>query len=45
ARDMRRVIQDKVENVLATALLKGTIKRGDSIEIDSESFEIKSVSP
>ena len=44
ARDMRRVIQDKVENVLATALLRGTMKRGDSVEIDSETFEIKQIS-
>ena len=44
ARDMRRVIQNKVENALATALLRGTIKRGDTIEIDEESFEIKQIS-
>lgn len=44
ARDMRRVIQDKVENALATALLKGMIKRGDAIEIDSETFEVKQFS-
>jgi len=41
ARDMGRVIQDKVENSLATALLKGTVKRGDVIEIDEETFEVK----
>ena len=41
ARAMRRVIQDKVENVLAVALLSGTIKRGDDIEIDPENFTIK----
>ena len=41
ARDMRRVIQDKVENTLAEALLRGTIKRGDAIEIDEKTFEIK----
>ncbi|MCH7828448.1 ATP-dependent Clp protease ATP-binding subunit [Patescibacteria group bacterium] len=45
ARDMRRVIQNKVENALATALLRGTMKRGDSIEIDPTTFTIKPVSP
>jgi len=34
AREMRRVIQDKVEDVLAEALLKNEIKRGMKIEID-----------
>ncbi len=41
AREMRRVIQDKVENVLATALLKGEIVRGYKVEIDPENFELK----
>lgn len=41
ARAMRRVIQDKVENVLAVALLSDTIKRGDDIEIDPATFTIK----
>ncbi|MDP2664147.1 MAG: ATP-dependent Clp protease ATP-binding subunit [bacterium] len=40
AREMRRVIQDKVENVLASALLAGQIKRGDKAEIDSD-FQLK----
>ena len=40
AREMRRVIQDKVENVLATAFLSGKIKRGDKIEIDPLKFEV-----
>ncbi|MDP4007461.1 MAG: ATP-dependent Clp protease ATP-binding subunit [bacterium] len=40
ARDMRRVIQDKVENALATALLRGDMKRGDTVSIDPETFEI-----
>ncbi|MDP2909889.1 MAG: ATP-dependent Clp protease ATP-binding subunit, partial [bacterium] len=34
ARYMRRVIQEKVENVLAEALLSGKIIRGSKIEID-----------
>ena len=45
ARDMRRVIQDKVESALATALLRGTMKRGDIVEIDPTTFAIKSISP
>jgi len=43
ARQMRRVIQDKIENVLASALLSGEIKRGSKIEIDSERFELKTL--
>lgn len=41
AREMRRVIQDKVENVLATALLKGEIIRGFKVEIEPENFQLK----
>lgn len=41
AREMRRVIQEKVENNIAKAILSGTVKEGDKIEIDPESFEIK----
>ncbi len=41
AREMRRVIQDKVENVLASALLAEEVKRGDRVEINPETFEIK----
>jgi len=40
AREMRRVIQDKVENNIAEALISETIKKGDKIEIDSVSFEV-----
>jgi len=40
ARQMRRVLQDKVENILATALLSNFIQRGDSIEINPEDFQI-----
>ena len=43
AREMRRVIQDKVENSLATAFLIGKIKSGDTIEIDPETFQVKVV--
>ncbi|MBI2050133.1 MAG: ATP-dependent Clp protease ATP-binding subunit [Candidatus Staskawiczbacteria bacterium] len=40
AREMRRVIQDKVENSVAQALLSDKIVKGDKVEIDSESFEV-----
>ncbi|MFH1582414.1 MAG: ATP-dependent Clp protease ATP-binding subunit [bacterium] len=41
ARQMRRVIQEKVENVLASALLSGEVKRGDKIEINPNDFSLK----
>jgi len=40
AREMRRVVQDKVENVIAEALISERIKKGDKIEVDPENFEI-----
>jgi ATP-dependent Clp protease ATP-binding subunit ClpA len=40
AREMRRVVQDKVENVVAEALLSEKIKKGDKFEINPESFEL-----
>jgi ATP-dependent Clp protease ATP-binding subunit ClpA len=40
AREMRRVIQDKVENSVAQALLADKIKKGDKIQISAENFEI-----
>jgi len=41
ARQMKRVIQDKIEDVLATAILSGEIKRKDMIEIDANTFQIR----
>ena len=41
AREMRRVIQDKIENILAKALLSEQIKRGDKITIDQNFAIIK----
>jgi ATP-dependent Clp protease ATP-binding subunit ClpC len=41
AREMQRVIQEKVGNVLARAILAEEIKRGNKIEIDPQNFEIK----
>ena len=40
ARQMQRVIQDKVGNLLAEAILKEEIKRGDRIGIDPENFRV-----
>ena len=40
AREMRRVVQDKVEGVVATALLEDKIKKGDKIQINPETFEV-----
>ncbi len=40
AREMRRVIQDKVENVLAKAILSGELKKGDRVELDPETFKV-----
>ena len=40
AREMRRVIQDKVENVLASALLSGELKRGNKVSIDPKRFSL-----
>jgi len=41
AREMRRVIQDKIENVLASALLSSQLKRGDKVEVEPEEFKLK----
>ncbi|MDZ4232132.1 MAG: AAA family ATPase, partial [Candidatus Pacearchaeota archaeon] len=38
ARNMKRVIQDKVENALAEALLAETIKPGDTVSVNPETF-------
>jgi ATP-dependent Clp protease ATP-binding subunit ClpC len=40
AREMKRVIQDKVENVLATALLSGKLKRGEIVGVDPQNFSL-----
>ncbi len=40
AREMRRVVQDKVENKIAEALLSDKITKGNSIEINPENFDI-----
>lgn len=40
AREMRRVIQDQVENPLAEALLGEKLKKGDRVEIDPKEFRL-----
>ncbi len=40
AREMKRVIQDKIENVLASALLSSQLKGGDRVMIDAEDFKL-----
>lgn len=41
AREMKRVVQDNIGNVVATALLSDQIEAGDTIEIEPEEFKIK----
>jgi ATP-dependent Clp protease ATP-binding subunit ClpC len=40
ARAMKRVIQEKVENILATAIISGKISKGSRVEINPENFEL-----
>ncbi len=40
ARQMNRVIQDKIGNVFAKALLSNKIKRGDKVEIEPKAFKL-----
>ena len=40
AREMKRVIQNKVENVLAEAVLRGIIKRGNKVKVEAENFSL-----
>ncbi|MDD5621446.1 MAG: AAA family ATPase, partial [Candidatus Pacebacteria bacterium] len=40
ARNLKRVIQDRVENALAEALLRDEIKRGDIVNIDPNDFSV-----
>jgi ATP-dependent Clp protease ATP-binding subunit ClpC len=41
ARNLKRTIQDKVENSLAEALLKDAIKKGDKITLTPKQFKVK----
>jgi len=40
AREMRRVMQDKVENTIAQALLEDKLTKGQKFEINPENFEV-----
>lgn len=40
ARQMRRVVQDNIENVIAQALIADSISLGDRVEINPQNFEI-----
>ncbi|MGI6636975.1 MAG: AAA family ATPase [Minisyncoccales bacterium] len=41
AREMKRVIQDKVENPIASALISGELDKGVSFTIDTQDFSVK----
>ncbi|MFA7385660.1 MAG: ATP-dependent Clp protease ATP-binding subunit [Candidatus Paceibacterota bacterium] len=41
AREMRRVIQEKIENNLAEAVLLGSLQKGNKVEINPENFQLK----
>lgn len=43
AREMRRVLQQTVENNIAKAIIANQIKPGDCIEIDPDTFEVASL--
>ncbi len=45
ARQLRRVIQDSVENTVAQALLSDSIVKGDRIQIDPQDFKIIKTNP
>lgn len=40
AREMRRVIQDNVENAVASAMLSDILKKGDRFQVNAENFEL-----
>ena len=40
AREMRRVMQDKIENQVAQALLSDKVVKGNQIEINPDNFEV-----
>lgn len=40
ARQMRRVIQDKIENVLAEAILADEIKKGERVTVEPKNFRL-----
>ncbi len=44
-RAMRRAVQNKVENVIASGLLSGSVKSGDTISINSQTWQIETEMP
>ncbi len=44
AREMRRAVQDNIENVIAKALLSDSITKGDKIEISPDDFSVSVIS-
>jgi len=40
ARQMRRVVQDKIENVLAEAILADKIKKGEKVTVEPKKFKL-----
>ena len=40
AREMKRTIQNKVENVLAKAILSNKLKKGNKVKVEPENFEL-----
>jgi ATP-dependent Clp protease ATP-binding subunit ClpA len=40
AREMKRVIQDKIENSLAKALLSGSLKKGKKVKVEPKNFNL-----
>ena len=40
AREMKRVIQDKIGNILAKALLANQLKRGDTVQVNLKDFSL-----
>jgi ATP-dependent Clp protease ATP-binding subunit ClpA len=37
---MKRVIQDKIENSLAKALLSGSLKKGKKVKVEPKNFNL-----
>jgi len=37
---MKRTIQDKVENILANAILSNKLKKGNKVKVEPKKFEL-----
>ena len=40
AREMKRTIQNKVENKVAVSLLNDKLKKGDKVKVEPQNFEL-----